>query len=204
MITQAILAFYAKLGYNIKYVIFTQIGCSPTIHTVQEERGLSMEVNHQEYYAPFEAILAEYRGEPSQLIPLLQKLQGAYGYLPQDIIVRLSERTGIKVPEILGVATFYSQFRLTPMGKHVIKLCHGTACHVNGADNIGAALCDELGIGLDETTEDGLFTIETVACLGCCSLAPVMMVDGEVHGRLTQDKARKVIREIKKQEVSAQ
>jgi NADH-quinone oxidoreductase subunit E len=163
-----------------------------------------MEATKQDYFVPFETILRDYTGDTSQLIPLLQKLQEAYGYLPQDIIVRLSSHTDIKVPEILGVATFYSQFRLTPMGKHVIKLCHGTACHVNGADNIGAAICDELGIALDETTEDGLFTIETVACLGCCSLAPVMMVDGEVHGRLTQDKARKVIREIKKQEVSAQ
>lgn len=153
--------------------------------------------NEKKYYAAFEQILEGYPGDKSLLIPLLQKLQEAYGWLPPDILQALSERTGIPVPEILGVATFYAQFRLKPMGKHGIRLCFGTACHVNGSETVGDALRDELGLELGGTTEDGFYTLSTVACLGCCSLAPVMMIDEEVYGRLTPDKARKIVREFR-------
>lgn len=148
------------------------------------------------YFKPFEDILAEFEGKPSDLIPILQRIQDAYGYLPRDVIERLSERTGIFVTQIMGVATFYSQFRLQPMGEHTIRVCFGTACHVNGAEAIAEALCDELKIPLGGTTPDGKFTLESVACLGCCSLAPVMMIDSEAYGRLTPDKARNIIREF--------
>lgn len=148
------------------------------------------------YYDAFNEILKDYQGNESELIPLLQKIQDAYGYLPEDIITSLSERTGIFVTTIMGVATFYSQFRLKPSGEKVIRICFGTACHVNGAELIADALSDELKVEVGGTTEDGKFTLETVACLGCCSLAPVMMIDDDVHGRLTPDKARKIIREI--------
>ena len=107
--------------------------------------------------------------------------------MPMDVIVEMSERTGIKVTDIMGVASFYAGFRLTPLGKYVVKICAGTACHVKGAETIAETICEELNVNLDETTEDGLFTVETVACLGCCSLAPVMMINGEVYGRLTRD-----------------
>ncbi|MBP6887324.1 MAG: NADH-quinone oxidoreductase subunit NuoE [Oscillospiraceae bacterium] len=147
--------------------------------------------------AAFERALADYSGDKSLLIPLLQRLQEAYGWLPPDILEALSARTGIPVPEILGVATFYAQFRLRPAGKHGIRLCFGTACHVNGSETIGDALRDELGVELGGTTEDGFYTLSTVACLGCCSLAPVMMIDGEVYGRLTPDKARQIVREFR-------
>jgi len=148
------------------------------------------------YWDSFEKILSDYNGDRSQLIPLLQKLQDAYGYLPQDVIARLSERTGIFVSQIMGVATFYAQFRLEPVGKHIVKICFGTACHVIGAENIADAICRELGIALGGTTEDRLFTVESVACIGCCSLAPVIMIDEETHGRLTPATARAAIRDF--------
>ena len=97
---------------------------------------------------------------------------------------------------MLGVATFYSQFRLKPVGKNLILLCKGTACHVNGADSIAKALRDELGIGDGETTEDGLFSLKEVACLGCCSLSPVMMVNETAYGSLTPEKAKEIVRRI--------
>ncbi len=152
------------------------------------------------YYEPFETILSGFRGVESELIPILQKLQEAYGYLPEDIIKRLSERTGIFVTQIMGVATFYSQFKLRPAGKHSVKICFGTACHVNGAETVAEALCDELGIKLGETTPDGLVTLESVACLGCCSLAPVIMIDDEAFGRLNASKVRQIIRDLYEKE----
>ena len=145
--------------------------------------------------------MANYAGDRSQLIPLLQKLQNAYGYLPEDVIARLSERTGIFVSQIMGVVTFYSQFRLEPIGEHIVRICFGTACHVIGAENIADAICRELGIALGGTTEDRKFTVESVACIGCCSLAPVIMIDEETHGRLTPDTARAAIREFRAREV---
>ncbi|MCL2547394.1 MAG: NADH-quinone oxidoreductase subunit NuoE [Oscillospiraceae bacterium] len=152
---------------------------------------------NSQYWNAFEDIIKGYDGKRSELIPLLQKLQDAYGYLPQDVIERLAERTGIFASQIMGVVTFYSQFRLEPVGKHIVKICFGTACHVIGAENIADAICRELSIALGGTTEDGEFTVESVACLGCCSLAPVVMIDDETHGRLTPDSAREVIREFR-------
>ena len=148
------------------------------------------------YWDLFEEVIKDYTGAQSQLIPLLQKLQDAYGYLPEDVIVRLSEKTGIFVSQIMGVITFYSQFRLKPIGKNIVKVCFGTACHVTGAENIAGTICRELGIALGGTTEDRMFTVESVACLGCCSLAPVIMINDETHGRLTPDTARNIIREF--------
>jgi NADH:ubiquinone oxidoreductase subunit E len=158
----------------------------------------------EKYWDSFEDVLKGYTGEESQLIPLLQKLQEKYGYLPQDVIKRLSERTGIFVSQIMGVITFYSQFRLKPVGKNIVRVCFGTACHVNGAENIADAICRDLGIELGGTTNDKRFTVESVACLGCCSLAPVIMINSETHGRLTPDTARSVIREFARQEETAQ
>ena len=117
------------------------------------------------------------------------------------MIGRLSERTEIFVSQIMGVATFYSQFRLNPIGKNIVRVCFGTACHVNGAENIADAICRELNVKLGGTTEDKMFTVESVACLGCCSLAPVIMINGETHGRLNPDKARTVIKEFRAKEV---
>ena len=137
------------------------------------------------YWDLFEDVMKTYtssghsgdKDSESQLIPLLQKLQEAYGYLPRDVIEKLSERTGIFVSQIMGVVTFYSQFRLQPIGKNIVKICFGTACHVIGAENIADAICRELNTELGGTTEDKMFTVESVACLGCCSLAPVIMIN---------------------------
>ncbi|MCL2719844.1 MAG: NADH-quinone oxidoreductase subunit NuoE [Treponema sp.] len=134
--------------------------------------------------------------EESQLIPVLQKLQEKYGYLPQEVIKRLSEKTGIFVSKIMGVVTFYSQFRLQPVGDNIVRICFGTACHVIGAENVADAICRELDVKLGDTTQDKLFTVESVACLGCCSLAPVIMINDETHGRLTPDTARGAIKEF--------
>jgi len=147
-----------------------------------------------------DGVLEKYRGNPGSLITVLQKAQDIYGYLPKKVLYHIGRELRVKPAKVFGVATFYAQFRLNPIGKHLIMVCHGTACHVNGAELITSALCDELKIKEGETTKDGLFTLQNVACLGCCSLAPVMMIDGEAYGKLTPDKARSVIREILKKE----
>jgi len=129
------------------------------------------------------------------LIPVLQSVQERIGYLPPEAMQRIAERTGVPAAGVFGVATFYSQFRLKPVGRYIVKVCHGTACHVQGAVAISEAICDELGVQDGETTPDGKFTVESVACLGCCSLAPVMMIEEDTFGRLTPDTARKIVRE---------
>ncbi len=147
------------------------------------------------------SVLEKYAKVPGSLITILQKAQGIYGYLSLDAINYISKETGIAPAKIYGVATFYAQFRLKPIGKNLIMLCKGTACHVNGADIIEEAITEHLGIADGETTEDGIFTLNNVACLGCCSLAPVMMiqsVDGdETYGNLTKDSVKKVLDEIR-------
>ena len=145
-------------------------------------------------------VLEEYAKVPGSLITILQKTQGIYGYLSLDAINYISEVTGIAPAKIYGVATFYAQFRLQPIGEYLLMMCQGTACHVNGSEAIGEAVAEHLGIKDGETTEDGLFTINHVACLGCCSLAPVMMVqtsDGnETYSNLTKDKAVAIIDDL--------
>ena len=142
------------------------------------------------------SILTKYKKKPGSLITILQKVQDVFGYLPLDVLRHISEETGIKSPIIFGVATFYTQYRLKPVGKYLILLCKGTACHVNGANEIEIAVCDELNITNGETTKDGLFTLNNVACLGCCSLSPVMMINGETYAKLTPKKARKILKEL--------
>jgi NADH-quinone oxidoreductase subunit E len=129
------------------------------------------------------------------LIPLLQQVQAEIGYLPPPVMRRIAERVGLSPARVFGVATFYSQFRMEPVGRHIIRVCHGTACHVQGASAITDAICSELGVEEGGTTSDGRFTVEPVACLGCCSLAPVMMIDDSTFGRLTPDRAREVLRD---------
>ena len=142
-------------------------------------------------------VLEKYGKDPGNLITILQKAQEIYGYLPTDVIYKVAEQTGSTPAKVMGVATFYTQFRLKPVGKYLIMLCKGTACHVNGADRIETALSEELGISDGETTDDGLFSIKNVACLGCCSLSPVMMINDETYGSLTPEKAVGIIRELK-------
>ncbi len=142
-------------------------------------------------------LIDKYINKRGNLIPLLQGAQDIYGYIPEKVFRFLAAETGISLSEMYGVATFYSQFRLHPVGKHIIKVCHGTACHVQNAGMISEAVEEALGIKDGETSEDNMFTLESVACLGCCSLAPVMMIGDETYGKLTGKSAVKVIKEIK-------
>ena len=144
--------------------------------------------------------LDEYASVRGSLITILQKAQEIYGYLPKDVMYHIADKTGVSPAEVLGVATFYAQFRLQPIGKYLLMSCQGTACHVNSSERIITAISSYLGIEDGETTEDGLFTLEKVACLGCCSLAPVIMINGEAHGNLTPEKAVGILKEIQNTE----
>ena len=145
-------------------------------------------------------VLATYAGVKGSLITILQKTQEIYGYIPIDAVYHIAERTGSTPAKVRGVATFYSQFRFQAVGKYLIMLCKGTACYVNGADRIAEAVKEELGIGDNETTADGLFSLSLVSCLGCCSLAPVMMINEDTYGSLTPDKVKKILRDIREKE----
>lgn len=144
-----------------------------------------------------EPVLEKYKGMKGSEITIMQKAQEIYGYLPPMALSHIAKETGVKEAKLYGVATFYTQFRLKPVGKHLIMLCQGTACHVNGADMVEKAIEEELGIKNGETTQDKLFTLFNVACLGCCSLAPVMMIDGETYAKLTPESTAKILREIR-------
>ncbi len=128
-------------------------------------------------------------------IPLLQKIQEHCGYIPREAMNLLVEHTKILPHKLYGIATFYAQFRLKPRGRHLIKVCHGTACHVRGADKINTSLQQSLNLSEgEETSHDNSYTVENVACLGCCSLAPVMSIDDEVHGPLSGVDVGKVLK----------
>ncbi len=145
-------------------------------------------------------LLKKYKNRKGNLIPLLQGTQEIYGYLPKEAFLHIHKATRLSLNEMYGVATFYAQFRLKPAGKHIVKMCHGTACHVQNVTAITDEILDTLNIKDGETTEDGIFTVETVACLGCCSLAPVMMIGEETYGKLTPKQAVKIIKEIRRGE----
>lgn len=147
-----------------------------------------------------EDVLEHYADVKGSLITILQKTQEIYGYIPIDAVYHISGRTGLTPAKIMGVATFYSQFRFQAVGKYLIMICKGTACYVNGAERIIEAVTEELGIGDNQTTEDGLFSLSLVSCLGCCSLAPVMMINEDTYGSLTPDKVRKILRDIREKE----
>jgi NADH-quinone oxidoreductase subunit E len=148
-------------------------------------------------FSSFKVELWKYQGERGALIPLLQSAQESYGYIPESAIDHISEVVAIPAAEIYGVITFYAQFRLKPMGKNIIKICDGTACHVNASSAIIKTIENELRITNDETTDDGLFTLQKVACLGCCSLSPVVMINEETHGRLTPKKVQQLLKEYR-------
>ncbi len=142
-----------------------------------------------------EEILDKYEGTDGALIPVLQQIQGVYGYLQEETINLVADRLNISASEIVGVATFYSQFRLQPRGVHMIKVCCGTACHVKGASKITEAFTKKLDIEVGATTDDTMYTLEEVACLGACSLAPIVTLDGDVHGNLVPGSVDNIIQE---------
>jgi NADH-quinone oxidoreductase subunit E len=144
---------------------------------------------------PLNKIIEEYKGKPGSLIPILQKSQDIYGYLPPEVMNWISEKTGIPLSQIYGVATFYSQFYLVRRGKTIIRQCDGTACHVRGAAKIVDTIENQLGIHAGETTPDYKYTFEVVYCLGACGLAPVAVVDNKVVGRLVPEKMTQILKE---------
>ena len=150
-----------------------------------------------EVHRRFDLRHLQYAGEGGILIPALQRVQEHEGYISRERMFEIHRQSGIPLSQIYGVATFYSQFRLHPVGKHIIRVCHGTACHVSGANAIAQTVEDRLKIATGETTPDQLFTLETVSCVGCCSLAPVIMIGKATHGNLKPADVRKIIRQYK-------
>jgi len=148
---------------------------------------------NKKQFIQLDEILMKYQGSKGALIPVLQDTQNAYGYLPKEVIYYIAESMDIPVSQIYGVVTFYSQFHLTARGKHIIRVCLGTACHVRGAKAILKSIEDQLKIKAGGTTPDLLFTLETVACIGACGLAPVLMINEDTYGRLTPEKTSKIL-----------
>lgn len=141
-------------------------------------------------------VLAKYEGKKGALIPILQRAQAIYGYLPVNVLQCIADRLDISLGKVYGVTTFYAQFYLLRRGRHVLRICDGTACHVKGAPALLTAVEDEYGIGADATTGDGLLTMEIVYCMGSCALAPVTVMDGHVIGRV---KRETLLRQLKRQ-----
>ena len=171
------------------------MGCNCMDHTSIGDPAIDVNL--------LESCLLAHAGTKGSLIPILQKAQELYGYLPTDLLAYIAKRTGVKPAKVMGVVTFYTQFRTKPVGKHLILLCQGTACHVNGSAEIEEAIREHLGAGEGEITQDGLFTYSNVACLGCCSLAPAMMIGDKTYGNLTKASAVKILRNIEREEATA-
>ena len=140
-------------------------------------------------------ILSAHEGAREAIIPILQQVQEEFGYLPEDALLQIARHTHVPASRIYGVATFYAQFRFTPLGKTHVMVCRGTACHVRGAPAILDEITEILGMEGEGTTEDLEYTVETVACIGCCAIAPAITYNEEVHGNLSKNKVRKIMKD---------
>ncbi len=149
--------------------------------------------------SPLEDIVERYRGERGALISVFHEIQQTYGYLDEGIMGELAKKLGYQLSHLYGLATFYTQFRLKPIGKHLIRICHGTACHVRNVREVTEEAKRFLNIVPGETTEDMYFTLETVNCLGTCAIAPVLVVDGVYHGHMTPSKMKKLLEKMVKE-----
>jgi len=143
-----------------------------------------------------EPILEEFREQKGAVIPILQRTQDLYGYLPEDAMQAISKRSGISISQLYGVATFYAQFNLEPRGRHIIQVCDGTACHVKGAPKLVKAVEDEFDLKAGGSDPEFEYTLEIVYCLGSCGLAPIALVDGQVYGNTTADSLVDNIKEV--------
>ena len=143
-------------------------------------------------------IIEKFKNEKGTIIGLMQDIHGEYRYLPEEVLLRVSAELDIPMAKLYTLATFYKSFRLEPVGKHHVRVCIGTACHVNGATKIVETLERELGVKSGQTTEDNQFTLETVNCLGACALGPLVLVDGEYHGKIDQGKLKKLLNKYRK------
>jgi len=144
-----------------------------------------------------EPILEEFREQKGAVIPILQRTQDQYGYLPKEAMQEISKRSGISISQLYGVATFYAQFNLEPRGRHIIQICDGTACHVKGAPKLVTAVEDEFNLKAGGSDPDYEYTLEIVYCLGSCGLAPIALVDGQVYGNTSADSLVGHVKEVK-------
>ena len=142
-------------------------------------------------------ILSRYDSSRSDLIPILQEVQSSFGYLPEEVMARIAKFFCLPASIVYGVSTFYAQFKFVPMGKTVVKVCRGTACHVRGIAQVLREIESRLGIKSEETTEDLEYSLETVACIGACALAPAIVINKDVHGKMTTKKVREIFGERK-------
>ncbi len=142
-------------------------------------------------------ILSRYDGSRSDLIPILQEVQSSFGYLPEEVMARIAKFFCLPASIVYGVSTFYAQFKFVPMGKTIVKVCRGTACHVRGVTQVLREIENRLGIKSEETTEDLEYSLETVACIGACALAPAIVINKDVHGKMTTKKVREIFGERK-------
>lgn len=142
-------------------------------------------------------ILSRYDSSRSDLIPILQEVQSSFGYLPEEVMARIAKFFCLPASIVYGVSTFYAQFKFVPMGKTVVKVCRGTACHVRGIAQVLREIENRLGIKSEETTEDLEYSLETVACIGACALAPAIVINKDVHGKMTTKKVREIFGERK-------
>ena len=154
---------------------------------VQRDESESVGEQLQDVFVP-------YQGRKRELIPLLQEVQERFGYISCEAMIEVAQFLNIPESTVYGVVTFYAQFYLEPRGRHIIKVCEGTACYIMGGKDIMEHLEKKLGINEDETTEDGRFTIERVACLGCCGMAPVIMIDNDFYGRCTVQQTNEALK----------
>lgn len=154
---------------------------------------MAAELNQQEKFALLDEVIKEYKDAPGALIPVLHKAQEIFGYLPEEVQERIAEGLSVSLTDIYGVITFYSFFSLKPRGQHKIGVCMGTACYVKGQAQVLQELEKQLGIKINETTEDGKFSLEVTRCVGACGLAPVITIDDDVYGRLTPDKVKEIL-----------
>ena len=148
-------------------------------------------------------IIETYGGEMSSLVMILQDIQEVHNYLPEPALKHVADVLNVPLSRVYNVATFYASFSLTERGRHVIRVCDGTACHLRGAINLRDEICRQLGIEDGQTTEDRMFTLESVACLGACALAPVMAVGSEYHGQMTPDKVAQTLDDYRNQAIAA-
>ncbi|MEJ6951837.1 NADH-quinone oxidoreductase subunit NuoE [Natronospora cellulosivora (SeqCode)] len=155
------------------------------------------EKSREKYLAPLNKIMENYEKKERYLIPVLQEAQDEYGYLPEEVLKGIASYLDLSLSQVYGVVTFYTQFHLEPRGENIIRVCMGTACHVRGGSDVLKAIQDDLGIDSGETSDDLKFTLETVACIGACGLAPVIMINDDTHGRLTPEKMPAILKEYK-------
>ena len=165
-----------------------------------KERGDMEEIEKES----LKKILSSYKSKSSELIPILLEVQANFGYLPEEAILLIARFLDITEGKIYSLASFYAQFRLTPLGRQQVAICRGTACHIRGAPKLLDEIEETIGIKEGETTSDREYTLETVACIGCCALAPCLRINNNVHGEVTPERARKLFHNVNKGEQGAQ